>query len=663
MTQLIVLLRGDGTAEECRRTTDALTRHTTDLEIVRIDPKALDRGALPSATGSRGGRVCVLDSQTPSGALADDLAWTVVRSAPDADLALLQVGAAVGPRWYEKLRDAAYRDGVVATASAVRADALAVRTSAVESVVVATEGVGRTVALGEPLWGCVYVRRDALNVAMSVRWYEDGAHPVPLEKVVLVPGLVHVMAATVVVPSPEQPASQPPVSATPSVRRALAEIEAALEPLRVMIDLRCCASPMSGTQVHALNLVCALATRKDLTLSVLTPAHPHASARPHLDALPAVVTQHAEGTPISPRLQVFHRPFQLFEGEISDVVRPDVRLVVTHQDMINDRTPAYFPSKERWENYAAATALGFVAADEVVFFSKHAREEALRDGYLDRSKTSVVPPGTDHLVNRENDAVMPTALPSYVAAQQRPFLLFIGNSYLHKNRLFALRVVDELTRNHGWDGAIVCAGSRPRDGASVNEERAFLQYQPRLSSRYVDLGRVSDAELRWLYRNATLVVFPSLYEGFGLVPFEAAAAGTPCVYACRSSVGEYLPPEGALLDLSDVAESARRIASMLDGSLNRDEIVRAIRRAGESLTWSRTAEAYAGIYYRAITRPVGLTLVLGREVGVAARSEMASSQAERRLLLLLKRSRVVRGAAEAALTAAITVRRAVRRRR
>jgi glycogen synthase len=197
----------------------------------------------------------------------------------------------------------------------------------------------------------------------------------------------------------------------------------------------------------------------------------------------------------------------------------------------------------------------------------------------------------------------------------------------------------------------------------VNEERAFLQYRPRLSSRYVNLGRVSDAELRWLYRNTTLVVFPSLYEGFGLVPFEAAAAGTPCVYACRSSVGEYLPPEGALLDLSDVAESARRIASMLDGSLNRDEIVRAIRRAGESLTWSRTAEAYAGIYYRAITRPVGLTLVLGREVGVAARSEMASSQAERRLLLLLKRSRVVRGAAEAALTAAITVRRAVRRRR
>jgi hypothetical protein len=102
---------------------------------------------------------------------------------------------------------------------------------------------------------------------------------------------------------------------------------------------------------------------------------------------------------------------------------------------------------------------------------------------------------------------------------------------------------------------------------------------------------------------------------------------------------------------------------MLDGSLNRDEIVRAIRRAGESLTWSRTAAAYAGIYYRAITRPVGLTLVLGREVGVAARSEMASSQAERRLLLLLKRSRVVRGTAEAALTAAITVRRAVRRRR
>jgi hypothetical protein len=151
-------------------------------------------------------------------------------------------------------------------------------------------------------------------------------------------------------------------------------------------------------------------------------------------------------------------------------------------------------------------------------------------------------------------------------------------------------------------------------------------------------------------------------DGFGLVPFEAAAAGTPCVYSDRSSVGEYLPPEGALLDLSDPVETARRLANLLDSGGTGDQIVPAIRRAAESLTWSRAAESYADIYHRAMTRPVGLSLVLGREIGVGARSEMASSEAERRMLFLLKQSAVMRRVAETALGVAIAVRRALRRR-
>ena len=80
-----------------------------------------------------------------------------------------------------------------------------------------------------------------------------------------------------------------------------------------------------------------------------------------------------------------------------------------------------------------------------------------------------------------------------------------------------------------------------------------------LTSSFVDLGPVSDPERRWLYGNAALVLFPTLYEGFGLVPFEAAAAGTACVYSSRSSVGEYLPDQGALLDLGDPGGTARRL--------------------------------------------------------------------------------------------------------
>ena len=142
-------------------------------------------------------------------------------------------------------------------------------------------------------------------------------------------------------------------------------------------------------------------------------------------------------------------------------------------------------------------------------------------------------------------------------------MLVIGNAYRHKNRPFALRVVDALVRMHGWDGAIVFAGGKPDAGSSEPDESAVIRGHPDLAGRAIDLGAVTDSERSWLYHHAALVLYPSLYEGFGLIPFEAAAAGTACAYASRSSVAEYLPPEGALLELGDVGETARRLHALL----------------------------------------------------------------------------------------------------
>ena len=665
MAELVVLLRGGGSAADARRTIESLHGSTPDLGICDLDSSADQAETDRALARSANRRVCVVGAQSPSGVVTDRQVWTILRSAPGADIAVLEVGRVVRPGWVELLRRAAYADGVIGTASAVPREMLRLRGGQRQHDAAAGTFVG--VALGEPLWGCVYVRREALEIAASARSFTGDpagqTTPRPLEEVVLLPGLVHVMAPTVVERDRDKPSpGEAPPLVTPAVRRALSEFEAAMEPLRVTIDLRCCAYPLSGTQVHALNLVSALAARKDLWLSVLTPTRTDRSVRPHLDALPNTVTRHSEGRPIEPLPHVFHRPFQLFEGQISDVVRSDVRLVVTHQDLILDRTPAYFPSRGRWSGYSAATALSFVAADEVVFFSEHAREEAVRDGYVDRSKTSVVAPGTDHLRGDEDAVGIPARLAQLFDGGQRPFLLFVGNSYVHKNRLFAFRVAQEMRCHHGWDGVVVCAGGTPRDGASASEERAFLGQRARAGDAYIDLGRVTDSELLWLYGHASLVLFPTLYEGFGLVPFEAAAAGTPCVYAARSSVGEYLPREGALLDLSDAGATASRLAGVLEDDCIGNAIVSAIRRAGESLTWSRAAESYAAIYRRAMTRPIGISLVLGLEIGVGARSELASGEAERRLLVLLRRSAFIRAMAERALSTAIAVRRALPRR-
>jgi glycosyltransferase involved in cell wall biosynthesis len=608
LIELVVVLRETG--GDRRRTLDSLTANTTDAELRVV-------------------------SETES---ADAVQST------SADVVLLDEGVAVGPGWWQQLREAAYEDAIVGTASAVPADLLTLDGAPSALAGHATDRP----ALGEPLWGCVYVRHDALNVALHA-----GAGPARIEDVIAVPGLVHVLADAVMSPPPRDAA---PMQAwtTPAVRRALAEVEAEVEPLRVTVDLRRCAFPVSGTQVHALNLVSALATRDALRLSVLLPQQVHSSLRKHVDALPRSVERHIVGGRVAPQPHVFHRPHQVFEAEVADLVSPGARVVITHQDMILDRAPAYFHSLEEWRSHPAATALSFVAADEVVFYSEHARREAVREGLVDEGKTSVVPPGTNHLEGDEQ--VMPSAYES----QARPFLLVIGNAYRHKNRPFALRVVDELVRTHGWDGALVFAGGKPDAGSSEREESTFLADHPDLAARVTGLGHVTDAERSWLYHHAELVLFPTLYEGFGLVPFEAAAAGSACVYASRSSVAEYLPPEGALLELGDVEETARRLHALLGSSDARDEIVRATRGAATRLTWDRAADQYVEIYRRALRRPVGLSLVLGSDVVVGARSQLVSTETERRALLALRQVAVARALTKTVFAVARRLRRSQR---
>jgi glycosyltransferase involved in cell wall biosynthesis len=657
MAELVVLLRGNGTEADRHRTVDALKRTTPSLHLFFGDVAAETPTPELETALATGSEVVVVGSGSGSGAVTDRLAWDVVQLTPDLDVVLLQVGTTVGAGWREQLRDAAHADTVVATSSAVPATMLAGQSRPEQP----TDGLAPGGSLGEPLWGCVYIRREALDIAKEARGLAPSradSWPRP-EDLVLVPGFVHALSSAVVLPAEPSPEDASP-ALTPGVRRTLAQVEASAEPIRVNVDLRCCASPSSGTQVHALNLVASLAAREDLALGVLVPPRVHESVRAHLDALPPSVIRRAEGQPAVPRPHVFHRPYQLLtEAEITDVVTAGTRLVVTHQDMILDRTPAYFGSTDQWRHYAATTALTFVAADEVVFFSEHARQEAVRDGLVEPGKSSVVPPGTDHL-DGAGEEVMPTALDGRLPADA-PFLFVIGNAYFHKNRLFALRVAEELRTRSGWTGALVFAGGKPDAGSSIDEEHEFLRDREALGARVMDLPRITDAERRWLYRHAALVLFPTLYEGFGLVPFEAASAGTPCAYSSRSSVAEFLPREGALLDLADASASALRLQKVLSSREAGDTIVRAIRSAGAELTWSRAAASYVDVYRRAMIRPVGLSLVLGQEVVLGAGEQMASSETERRALKVLRRSGAARRLAHATVTLAASTRRGFRR--
>jgi glycosyltransferase involved in cell wall biosynthesis len=364
--------------------------------------------------------------------------------------------------------------------------------------------------------------------------------------------------------------------------------------LSVTIDGRHLSAAGAGTWVHTLELVAALHAHGGLTLRVVV-AEPAPFALEALRALDGVELcdyHEVVGTGVA-RHDVVHCPHQVYSTH--DIRLFDLlgdRIVITHQDQLLYRNESYFTTIEQWtwEDFRASSRIALDRAERVVFFSEHARRETLADGLGSRRRSVVVPIGVDHQVIGQ----AAPRRPDWVGELgDRPFLLQLGSDLAHKNRPFTIALLRALREAHGWDGGLVLAGPHAEAGSSADEERRLLAAG---DLPVVVAERVDEHERAWLLAECAAVAYPSADEGFGLLPFEAAAAGRPSLFAPVGALAEFLPAEAATLVPWDPALSASAALAPLTDPAAADRQVAAIRRAAEPLTWRATAARMAEVY-------------------------------------------------------------------
>jgi glycosyltransferase involved in cell wall biosynthesis len=112
----------------------------------------------------------------------------------------------------------------------------------------------------------------------------------------------------------------------------------------------------------------------------------------------------------------------------------------------------------------------------------------------------------------------------------------------------------------------------------------------------VQLGYVSDGELRSLYENAALFVYPSFYEGFGLPPVEAMSCGCPVLVARSSSLPEACGDGAAYCDPADISDIAANISRILDDP----EFANLLRQKGKARAAQLTAREAASQIWSAL---------------------------------------------------------------
>ena len=517
------------------------------------------------------------------------------------------------PRWptagSKALRDAAYCDSRVATASAIASGALPDGLSVTDAAArVRSRSLRLRPRIGGHQGPCTYVRRTAVELA-------EGSLDAGFSERCLHVGLSHVLADDVLVGATGSGGFDPTseVRDATGLGRSLHRARRALEGLSVVVDARILSQPMTGTQLHVLEVIAALARTGNVKLSAIVTDRVDEAAARSLKSSPGVVLVRQADAQRMERADVVHRPYQLDNpGDLSFLSSLADRLVITQQDLIGYQNPSYFASRAGWEGYRELTRTALTVADRVLFFSEHARREALTEELVELERARVVALGVDHRI-----AVSPV-VPEAVAALAgcAEVMLCLGNDYRHKNRLFALRMLDELLTRHGWQGRLVLAGPHVPHGSSAQDERRMLSTRPELAAAVIELGGVSEAEKAWLLARARLVLYPTVHEGFGLVPFEAAAYGVPCMWAAGTSLSELLDDGAASLVAWDPAASAQRALELMRDDHARERNVAVVRRAGEGLTWDATAAALLDVYEQTCDAPAAAGSALYRSQAV-----------------------------------------------
>ncbi len=178
----------------------------------------------------------------------------------------------------------------------------------------------------------------------------------------------------------------------------------------------------------------------------------------------------------------------------------------------------------------------------------------------------------------------------------RPYFLFVSTIEPRKNLATLLRALVHVRQTHDVELAVV--GGR----GWLYEPTLALLHHLGLDPYVRLLGTVPNEELPALYSGSIALVYPSLYEGFGLPPLEAMACGAPVVASNAACLPEIIGDAGLLVDPRDDVALANAMLHVLEDTALRDNLVAAGYARAARFSWRQTALETLNVYRKAAER-------------------------------------------------------------
>jgi glycosyltransferase involved in cell wall biosynthesis len=184
-------------------------------------------------------------------------------------------------------------------------------------------------------------------------------------------------------------------------------------------------------------------------------------------------------------------------------------------------------------------------AEHIVTVSEFSKNELITYASFNAEKVSVIPNAAEHILRYG----VPTESFKQKVADLKPYFLAVSSLSANKNFEGLSKALNKIDFN-GYNMLIA--------GGSVH---TLQSTKP--DSRINYLGYVSNEELKHLYKNASIFIFPSFYEGFGIPPLEAMTCGCPCIVSNTSSLPEIFADTCEYFDPFDIDDMAIKIGGLI----------------------------------------------------------------------------------------------------
>ena len=274
---------------------------------------------------------------------------------------------------------------------------------------------------------------------------------------------------------------------------------------------------------------------------------------------------------MSPILSWHYDPDLIHDTYYNNIsfVKTRAKKIITVYDMIHELFPDQYSKKDKTSELKKSAV---AQADHIICISKNTQKNLVDIFNIDIKKTSVIYLGFSLAKHKIKEP----------RGFRRPYLLYVGARGGYKNFIRFIKAYSAPKIKNSFDLVII-------GGGKLNEEELSLFDRLKIPRESFKQVSCDDTMLAGYYKNASLFVYPSLYEGFGMPPLEAMSYGCPVACSNTSCIPEIVGRAAILFDPYSIESMIENIISILYNDKKKSSLISKGFKQIKNFSWKKCA--------------------------------------------------------------------------